>query len=66
MIEEYSKTLEVSLLEGIKGEGESITFSSEDIEKDRVHYAQFFEESIRKERRRSAMAWKRASEIYLD
>jgi hypothetical protein len=55
-----------SLLESIKGEGESITFSSEDIERDREYYAKFFEESIRKERRRSAEARKRVSEIYLD
>jgi hypothetical protein len=55
-----------SLLESIKGEGEPIIFSPEEVEADKIHYAQFFEESIRKERRRSAEARKRAFEIYLD
>jgi len=63
---ETNKTLANSLLEGIKGEGEPVIFSSEDIERDRIHYTRFFEESIRKERRRSAMAREAVSRIYLD
>jgi hypothetical protein len=55
-----------SLLESIKGEGEPIIFSHEEVEVDRRRQYDIMIESIRKERRRSAEARKRASEIYLD
>lgn len=60
--EELVKSLEDS----IRGEGEDIIASAEDIERDRQYYFNLMIESYREERRRSALARSRASEIYLD
>jgi hypothetical protein len=61
-----NEELAKSLMESIKGEGESIIFSPEEVEKDRKRQYDIMIRSIREERRRSAEARKRASEIYLD
>jgi hypothetical protein len=58
--------LENFLLNSIRGEGENVVFSQGDVEEGRKDYSEFFGESIRTERYRSAEARTSASEIYLD
>jgi len=58
---ELTKLLEDS----IKGEGENIYFSKGDIEKDRIHYIKFFEESYKRERIERGKSRITASKIYI-
>jgi hypothetical protein len=65
-MENLNEGLAKSLLESIKGEGEDVIFSPEEVEKDRRRQYDIMIGSIRKERRRSVIAREAASRIYLD
>jgi hypothetical protein len=61
-----NEELAKSLLESIRGEGEDVHFSKEDIEKDRIRQYALMDESYRKERRRQAESWYWAGRIVVD
>jgi hypothetical protein len=51
--------------ESIRGEGEDVIFSDEEIEADRIRQTEICEKSMRKERMRQAKAAEAASRIYI-
>jgi hypothetical protein len=60
-----NEELAKSLLKSIRGDGEDVNFSEEDIEKDRQRQYELGYKSMQEERRRSARAREAASRIYI-